>query len=146
MASADEEFHCAYRLIEEGACINDLPSAGEGGRTALQAAASVGDVDLLKHLLSRGANVNAPAITFSGVTALQAAAIKGCLPIAQILLEHGADIGARAAIENGRTAIGCAAEFGKIDMVKFLLDNYQGPEPISQMRARAFKAAEKGNQ
>jgi ankyrin repeat protein len=143
IAISKEEFHCAYRLIEEGAYVNDLPSEGERGRTALQAAASVGDVDMVEHLLSKGANVNAPAAAFSGATALQAAAIKCYLHIAQILLEHGADIGAKAGIMNGRTAIEGAAEFGRIDMVKFLLDNYQGPEPISQMCARAFKAAEK---
>ena len=142
----DEEFDCAYRLIEAGACINDSASKGERGLTALQAAVSVGDVDMVEHLLLKGADVNAPAAVVNGVTALQAAAIKGYLRIAQILLEHGADIDAKAGIENGRTAIEGAAEFGRIDMVKLLLDNYQGPKLIPQMRDCAYKAAEKGNQ
>jgi ankyrin repeat protein len=145
-AIMEEEFDCAYRLIEVGACINDSASKGEGGLTALQAAASVGDVDMVEHLLLRGADVNAPAAVVNGVTALQAAAIKGYLRIAQILLEHGADIDAKAGIENGRMAIEGAAEFGRIDMVKLLLDNYQGPKLIPQIRDCAYKAAEKGNQ
>jgi ankyrin repeat protein len=70
-AIREEEFDCAYRLIEEGACINDTASKGEGGRTALQAAVSVGDVDMIEHLLFRGADVNAPAAVANGVTALQ---------------------------------------------------------------------------
>jgi ankyrin repeat protein len=145
-AIMEEEFDCAYRLIEAGACINDSASKGEGGLTALQAAVSVGDVDMVEHLLLRGADVNAPAAVVNGVTALQAAAIKGYLRIAQILLKHGADVDAKAGIENGRTAIEGAAEFGRIDMVKLLLDNYQGPKLIPQMRDCAYKAAEKGNQ
>jgi ankyrin repeat protein len=145
-AIMEEEFDCAYRLIEAGACINDSASKGERGLTALQAAVSVGNVDMVEHLLLRGADVNAPAAVANGVTALQAATIKGYLRIAQILLEHGADIDAKAGIENGRTAIEGAAEFGRIDMVKLLLDNYQGPKLIPQMRDFAYKAAEKGNQ
>ena len=145
-AIIEEQFDCAYRLIEGGAHINDFASKGDWGLTALQAAASVGDVDMVEHLLLRGADVNAPAAVANGVTALQAAAIKGYLRIAQILLEHGADIDAKAGIENGRTAIQGAAEFGRIDMVKLLIDNYQGPNLIPQMRDCAYKAAEKGNQ
>jgi len=145
-AILEEEFDCAYRLIEVGACINDIASKGRGGCTALQAAVSVGQVDMVEHLLSKGADVNAPAAVVNGVTALQAAAIKGYLRIAQILLEHGADIDAKAGIGNGRTAIEGAAEFGRIDMVKLLLDNYHGPKSIRQMCERAYKAAKRGNQ
>lgn len=145
-AIKEEDFDYAYRLIEVGAHINDAASKGDGGRTALQAAASVGNVNLVEQLLLRGADVNAPAVVVNGVTALQAAAIKGYLRIAQILLEYGADIDAEAGIENGRVAIEGAAEFGRIDMVKFLLDNYQGPKLVSEVCARAYKEAEKGNQ
>jgi ankyrin repeat protein len=145
-AILEEEFECAYRLIEKGAHVNAAPSKGERGRTALQAAASVGDVDMVEHLLSKGADVNAPAAVESGATALQAAAIKGYLRIAQILLEHGAEIDAKAGIDNGRTAIDGAAEFGRLDMVKFLLDNYHGLKPVAELVASAYAAAEKGNQ
>jgi ankyrin repeat protein len=48
----EQEFHCAYQLIENGACINAPASEGSLGRTALQAAASAGDVDMVEHLLS----------------------------------------------------------------------------------------------
>ena len=145
-AILEEEFECAYRLIEKGAHINAAPSKGQRGRTALQAAASVGDVDMVEHLLSKGADVNAPAALDNGATALQAAAIKGYLRVAQILLEHGADIDAKASIDNGRTAIDGAAEFGRLDMVQLLLDNYHGPKPVAELVQSAYAAAEKGNQ
>jgi ankyrin repeat protein len=144
-AIEEEEFYCAYQVIDNGACINAPASEGERGRTALQAAASAGDVDMVEHLLSRGADVNAPAVPKFGVTALQAAAIRGYLGIAKILLEHGADIDAEAAILNGRTAVDGAAEFGRIDMVKLLLDNYQGSK-ISEVIENAYLAAKEGCQ
>ncbi|KAJ9608315.1 hypothetical protein H2200_007303 [Cladophialophora chaetospira] len=139
-------FQIAHCLIDKGADINASPSKAKEGRTALQAAASVGNVDLVEHLLRKKADVNAPAAVNHGVTALQAAAIQGYLRIAQILLQHGADIDAGASPIEGCTAIEGAAEFGNIDMVKLLLDNYHGPKPLDDWVRRAKAAAKKGNQ
>lgn len=139
-------FDCAYRLLEKGAKVNAAPSKGLRGRTALQAAAAVGEVTMVKQLLLKGAEVNAAAAMDNGATALQAAAINGHLQVAQILLEHGADICAAASPVNGRTAIEGAAEFGRLHMVELLLDNYHDPQPIANMVHSAFSAAKRGNQ
>ena len=141
-----EDFLCVDRLIQAGAYINAPAASGEGGRTALQAAVEVGNVDMVERFLLENADVNAPAVPDHGVTALQAAAIKGYFNIAKILLEHGAVIEAAASPKKGRTAINGAAEFGRIDMVKLLLDNYHGPTPISELCDDAYRAAEDGNQ
>lgn len=93
-AILEKSFPCVDILIKAGANINAPASTGEHGRTSLQAAAEVGNVDLVQHLLLAGAQVNTPAAQDNGVTALQAAAIKGYLRIAQILLERGADVDA----------------------------------------------------
>lgn len=145
-AISRELFDSAYRLLEKGAKVNAAPSNGLRGRTALQAAATVGEVTMIEHLLSKGAEVNAAAAMDNGVTALQAAAIKGHLHVAQILLEHGADIGAAASPINGRTAIEGAAEFGSLHMVELLLDNYHGPQPVANLIHSAYSAAKRGNQ
>ena len=99
-------------LIELGADINADPSAREPGRTALQTAAELGDVEMVQVFLSKGAHVNAPPALVFGVTALQAAAIKGHLRIVQILLENGADIDSEPSPNEGRRAIDGAAEWG----------------------------------
>jgi ankyrin repeat protein len=142
----EERFHYTDLLIKAGAYINAPASNGERGRTALQAAVEVGNVDMVRRLILDNADVNAPAAPDQGVTALQAAAIQGYLNIAKILLEHGAVIDAAASPKNGCKAINGAAEFGRIDMVKLLLDNYHGPTPVSELCDDARTAAKKENQ
>lgn len=56
-----EEFRLSYKLVRNGAQVNAPPSRGTRGRTALQAAADVGSVDMVEYLLRRGADVNASA-------------------------------------------------------------------------------------
>ncbi|KAH0848882.1 hypothetical protein AYO21_09550 [Fonsecaea monophora] len=145
-AGSTVAIRCARTLVELGADINAAPSSDRFGRTALQTAAGMGDVEFVQHLLSKGAEVNAPASPRAGFTALQAAAIGGYLGIAQILLKHGAEIDADPSPIEGRRAIDGAAEMGRIDMVKLLLDNYDGPRPISKVCESAMKHAKKENQ
>ncbi|KIW74270.1 hypothetical protein Z517_12210 [Fonsecaea pedrosoi CBS 271.37] len=137
---------CARTLIELGADINAAPSGDRFGRTVLQLATQLQDVEFVQYLLSEGAAVNAPAVPRAGVTALQAAAIQGSLGIAQILLKHGAEIDADPSPAEGRRAIDGAAETGRIDMVKLLLDNYDGPRPISKVCQSAMEYAKDKNQ
>jgi ankyrin repeat protein len=92
------------------------------GRTALQAAAEKGNIEMVQLLLDACADVNAPPAYRAWVTALQVSAIKGYLGIAIILLDNGADVNAQASSESGRTALAGAAEHGRIDMVKLLLN------------------------
>lgn len=91
-------------------------------RTALQAAAEIGSLELMLLLLRAGAEVNAPPAAYSGVTALQAAAIGGYVGVANALLNRGAEVNAAPAPSNGRTALEGAAEYGRIDMLQLLID------------------------
>lgn len=112
-----------FKLIQQaGASIHE-PAHDQGGRTALQKAAQVGDVAIVEYLLREKADVDAAPAKDRGVTALQAAAINSHFDIARRLLEAGADPNAPGAEEDGRTALEGAAENGRIDMVQLLLDN-----------------------
>ncbi|KAF1828157.1 ankyrin, partial [Decorospora gaudefroyi] len=91
-------------------------------RTALQAAAESGNIELVQVLLHAGAYVNAPAAKCAGATSLQVAALFGHVRVATILLNAGADANAHGALINGRTALEGAAEHGRIDMVQLLLN------------------------
>ena len=73
-------------------------------------------------LLSKGANVNAPASAYKGGTALQLAAIQGDLKMVCKLLEKKAAVNAPGAKFGGRTALEGAAEYGRVGVLELLLD------------------------
>ncbi|KAH0499817.1 hypothetical protein TgHK011_006983 [Trichoderma gracile] len=91
------------------------------GRTALQAAAERGHLNIVKLLLQLGAEVNAPPSPSAGRTALQAAAGGGFGAIVQLLLEHGAHVNAAAARYKGFTALQGACLQGRLELVDLLL-------------------------
>ena len=77
------------------------------GRTALQAAAGGGHLEVVERLLAAKADVNAAAASyFDGRTALQAAAGGGYLEVVERLLTAKADVNA-AAIANGMVGRHC---------------------------------------
>ncbi|EKG17357.1 hypothetical protein MPH_05423 [Macrophomina phaseolina MS6] len=108
-------------LLEAGSDVNS-PARGPFGRTALQTAAELGEIDIIEELVRTGADINAAPASFGGVTAFQAAAIGGFVGIAAKLVELGAEVNAAAAKSEGRTALEGASEHGRIDMVQFLLN------------------------
>ncbi|EQB46323.1 hypothetical protein CGLO_14638 [Colletotrichum gloeosporioides Cg-14] len=114
------------------------------GRSPLQMAAEIGNLDLIHMLLDAGADVNSPAAQSYGATALQIAAIKGHLGVAKILVDLGANVNAPGATgEGGRTALEGAAEHGRIDTIQYLLS--QGVETNAKGRIpylRAIRYAE----
>jgi ankyrin repeat protein len=121
----------AELLLSQGikdAQINALP-ARNYGRTALQAAAEQGHIEMAKLLLSQGskdAQINAPPAYEGGRTALQAAAEQGHIEMAELLLSQDSkdtQINAPPAHEEGRTALQAAAEQGHIEMVELLCAN-----------------------
>lgn len=72
----------------------------------LQAAASMGGLEMLKFLLDHGADINAPAYLNDGRTALQAALESKTPETAWLLLDRGADIfGPPASLVGGVTAL-----------------------------------------
>jgi ankyrin repeat protein len=134
-------------LLDNKANIN-APPAREYGRTALQAACSIGapNIDLVKMLLDNGADVNAPAGFKQGLTALQGAAIQGHIKIALMLLDAGVEVNAKPAAIDGRTALDGAAEHGRLDMVQLLLNlGAESEEPGATGFDSAIRLAEKYN-
>jgi ankyrin repeat protein len=110
-------------VLDAGADINQ-PGCGKGARTPIQAAAEVGNLDLIKQLLLKGAKINAPAAALNGRTALQAGCSRGRanLELIEVLLGNGADVNAEAGIYGGLTALQGAAIGGHIKIVLLLLD------------------------
>jgi ankyrin repeat protein len=118
-------------------------------RTPLQAAAKGNNTRLIRLLLERGANVNAPAPYNSGRTALQAAAAAkyGNTQVIEMLLEAGADVNAPAAHDYGVTALQGAAIRGFIGIATILLNagaDVNAPAAPYEGRTALEGAAEHG--
>ena len=131
-------------LISLKADVN-APAQDYGGRTALQAAAGGGHIEVVENLLAEGADVNtlpaalrgpiefieklsaksadinALANKYKRRRALQAAAEGGHMEIVEKLLAKGADINALAVDFNSQTALQAAAEGGHMEIVEKLL-------------------------
>ncbi len=104
-------------LLDHGAIPDAKP---DSGHTALIIAAnSDGTSDVAKLLVSRGAKVNATAL--SGFTPLHSATFSGDPGLIELLLEKGAD--ARAKNRVGWTALHGAAMMGNLRMVRALLEH-----------------------
>ena len=88
------------------------------GTTALHWAVYQGDLDLVKTLLERGADVTLR--NAYGVTAMATAAVEGDLKIIEALLAAGADVESPNA--EGQTALMVVARTGRVDTAKLLLD------------------------
>lgn len=122
-------------LLEKGADVNQAAYCagsrrGRRGATALQgicgwdpatSAERVTRMEIIKHLLDLGADVNAAPAATMGHTALQIAARMGDLEVATLLVHLGADVNAPRGRWRGKTALDGATVGGHLDMVKFLL-------------------------
>ncbi|KAH8825522.1 ankyrin repeat-containing domain protein [Flagelloscypha sp. PMI_526] len=102
-------------LIENGADVNM-----RGGRygSALQAAASRGDLNVVRFLVEKGADVNMQGGEYG--SALQAAAQRGDLSIIRFLVEKGADVN----MHGGRygSALQAAASRRDLNILRFLVE------------------------
>jgi len=87
------------------------------GLTALMKAVQNGHAEIVKYLLSQGADANAKE-NEKGFAPLHFAATKGDVEIAKILLDNGADINSKA---NGWTPVLIAADHGNARLVQFLI-------------------------
>lgn len=102
-------------LINEASCMF-------GGRTPLILAASSGQVEVLRFLLSFGADPNLGCA--SKETPLYFAALSGNVEIVQILLDHGACDSREILAEEGDHSLrilGAAGERGHVEVAKLLL-------------------------
>lgn len=109
------------QLIEQqGVNVN----AKYAGGTALMLASTEGHLEIVKYLISKGADINAKSD--KGWTALMAASgEKGHLDVVKYLISKGADINARN--DDGRTALMNAATYsGNLEIVKALVEGKGG--------------------
>jgi ankyrin repeat protein len=73
--------------------------------TVLREAAKEGYVQLVRLLLDRGVDINAPPFVVRGRTFLQAAALSGKMEVLRLLCDHGAEINGPIALTDGITAL-----------------------------------------
>jgi ankyrin repeat protein len=105
--------------------VNIHADRGYNYRFPLGEAARQGRPDILKLLLSQGAEVNQRSIWYDGATALHCAAgagSQGSAEVVDILLAYGADINSLQSYDQ-KTPLHCAAEFGRAIAAKQLLNN-----------------------
>jgi hypothetical protein len=91
-----------------------------GCATPLLTAASKGDINTVKDLLDKGADVNTQAAKDLDWTALMDAAQTGHIAVVKLLIEKGADVNAKD--RWGRTVLSWAAWGGHIAVVKLLIE------------------------
>ena len=88
--------------------------------TPLQAAASCGDIDMVKRLLNSGVPVeNDPKC---GMSALACAAGNGNVDIMRLLIKNGANINSQAIIRGSRTPLQAAVHSGSLAAIDILLE------------------------
>ncbi|WP_342740803.1 ankyrin repeat domain-containing protein [Bradyrhizobium sp. B117] len=110
------------------------PNIYLGGPTLLNLLAERGQVDVLRLMLSRGADPN--SVGDNGFSALMSAAMTGQLAAVDALLDHRADRDLRDA--NGRTALDVALINGHAAVVERLRQRprvFGGLDPMGQLNA-----------
>jgi ankyrin repeat protein len=103
-------------------------------------------VEIIKLLLSKGADVNAPYISkdkrYSGETPLMSASKKGSKDVVKLLLSHGADGNART--KAGKTALDYAREKGHQEIVGLLeAKGGKGKAPTAEAKPRPTLSEDK---
>lgn len=115
-------------LLQYGPSIDMIGPRG----TALQVACmQQGNIDIVKELVKRGANINSPAPSCCGLTALQAAILSADMEVVQFLLDKGADARTPASRRNGLTALQAAAEMGYTQLARVLIERGADPNEAS---------------
>jgi uncharacterized protein len=106
-------------LVEGGQSPDTFIVYGENKQTPLLKAAWDGQTDIVKYLISKGANVNFRTSDF-GQTPLSQAVTRGFDDTVEALLKGGAD--PKTKDRNGYTPFALAAMGGKFDIAQVLLD------------------------
>ncbi|GAW12868.1 hypothetical protein ANO14919_022390 [Xylariales sp. No.14919] len=133
--------YCGGRLevinevLDAGADVNacSITASLNGFRAyPLQAAAMRGDLELVIHLLQRGAIINQPAIGYRGRTALQGSCEwtalskeerKRKIDLIKFLISQGANVNASGAERRGMTALQIATLYGDMEVALLLLEH-----------------------
>ena len=110
------------QLVEQQGVDVNAQYSSTGG-TALMYASLRGHLEIVKYLISKGADVNAK--NDDGWTALMYASLRGHLEIVKYLISKGADINAKN--DNGLTALMAASgDKGKLEIIKALVEGKGG--------------------
>ncbi|KAK4142464.1 ankyrin repeat-containing domain protein [Dichotomopilus funicola] len=114
------------RLVLDAGVQVNVRGIGRYSQTAIQAAAAQGDLDLVKELCRRGAEINAPAGFAYQRTALQAACNRTVvnMDLVKFLLEQGADVNAKGGTCGGVTALQAAAIQGHTNLAIMLIKDF----------------------
>jgi ankyrin repeat protein len=126
--------------LDEG---RDIDSRDAAGQTALMYAADTGQMEVVKYLVTNGADVNAQSKGFGRGTALIYAAASNRLEIMEYLIERGANVNAMTG--NKETALFWAAAQGHIDAIKILLKNGADTELKNKKDQTALDVAKELN-
>nr|QEO19202.1 putative ankyrin-1 isoform X1 [Cymbidium ensifolium] len=164
-ASRQGHFHTVIYLLEQGA---DPSASSALGATALHHAAGIGDIELLKLLLSKGVNIdsesdagtpliwaaghgqqdsvkvllehkaNPNAETEDGITPLLSAVAAGSLTCLQLLIEAGATPNIKA---GGATPLHVAADAGSKEIINCLLNAGGDPNAFDEDDLKPIQVA-----
>jgi len=105
--------------------------------TPLQRAANKGDINAVKALLDKGADVN----EWKYGSALMAASDQSNTDVVKLLIDRGADVNAMS--QGGSSALGIAAELGHADIVEILIDKGANVDKVIMvLKQRAITVAE----
>ncbi|CAG9817853.1 unnamed protein product [Phaedon cochleariae] len=116
-AVQNRNFEMVEELTRRGANVHEMNCRGW---TALFWAVYVGDLDILNHLLEKGARVNVLETRF-GDTPLHVAALHDDLCCLQILVDNGGDVNIQD--NEGKTPLHVAAGEGHSDCLRILVDS-----------------------
>ena len=119
-------------LLQRGA---DPNRQGPSGTTALMWA--IPDVDKVRVLLARGAEVNARSQT-ERTPLLVAASYPGTVDVLRLLLDRGADLGATD--QGGATALTLAVRSADVEVVRFLVGRGLNPQALAPVAQRVAVA------
>ncbi|WP_320035649.1 ankyrin repeat domain-containing protein [Halarcobacter sp.] len=106
-------------LRENDYDINDLNKQGRHGNSAVMKAAREANIDVVKELIGRGANLDIKNV--DGNTALWNACFGSSYECFYALIDAGIDVDSMN--DNGVTALMYCASAGKDDFVKLLIEN-----------------------
>lgn len=117
-------------------------SCGKNLNDELVQAAMQGKTEMLKTLLSKGADVNAKDQKYQS-TALMWAAHNGHTDVVRILIEKGAAIDEKG--KEGETALWYAAQKGQLETLKILAENGSDINLVGRNGDTALAVARKNN-
>ncbi|QDL37625.1 ankyrin repeat domain-containing protein [Rhodoferax sediminis] len=136
MALAEPALKAAQALLDAPKI--DVNVRNQQDESPLMIAALKGELDMVRELIAKGADVNKP-----GWAPLHYAATGGHLEIMSLLLDNSAYID--AASPNGTTPLMMAASYGTPAAVKLLLDEGADPTLKNQKGLSAINFAQRAN-